>query len=741
MGAGSCFFACPAVLYAEQPAVAAHWSNAPPRRAPLPVVNANHWAQRPIDFYVLARMDEEGLVPSPPADRYALVRRVYLDLIGLPPTVAEVDAFLLDNRPDAYARLVDRLLDSQHFGERWARWWLDLARFADTNGYEDDMPRPVWLYRNWVINALNRNMPFDLFTIKQLAGDLLPNATQDDRCATGFHRNTLINTENGAKEDEFRDAAIKDRVNTTFTVWMASTIECAGCHTHKYDPIDQREYYQVYAFFNNTTERHTKRNDEFWLSDTVEVCLGDAGRLADLSRRATEKQQQFEARAASVAGEAVEIAWEAALTTEQIDAFPNDIRITLTTLRSARTDHQRELIRGHFLSTQPLLAEQRTSLEEAEAQLEAFRKTFVPKQIVLREGEMRPTHRQNRGNFLDLAEAVQASVPECFGLPVHFENPDSPSRLDLARWLVHPSNPRPARVIMNHVWNTIFGRGLITTLEDFGVQGERPTHPELLDWLAVEFVAQDWDLKAMIRMMVTSATYRQSAAVSPEQLVKDPYNRFYARAPRFRMEAEMIRDVGLTASGLLCRRVGGPSVFPPQPAVVYELLFKSGGYNTWPTSEGADRYRRGVYTFIKRTSIHPMLRNFDATNRTVCVVGRRRSNTPLAALNLLNDEQFLEMAGELGRRMMVHEGSEADRLTFGFRCCVSRPPDLRRELQPLEELFAHALKRFDADGQAANDLVKSAFVDGPPGQTSGELAAWIVVANVLLNMDATITRG
>ena len=566
-----------------------HWAFERPATPQLPSVADKSWPQNPIDHFVLAKLESVGLAPSARAGRYTLARRLSLDLTGLPPRLEAVEAFVADRSADAYERFVARLLDSSAYGERWASVWLDLARYADSMGYEKDTLRTIWPYRDWVVRSLNDNMPFDEFTVQQLAGDLLPEPTHDQLVATGFHRNTMTNTEGGTDDEEFRDAAVKDRVATTGQVWMGLTVGCAQCHSHKYDPISHREYYSLYAFFNQTAD--ADKNDD---SPQLEVSDG----------------------------------------------------VTTPILRELATDDQRE--------------------------------TFVHKS----------------GNFRNLGERVTAGVPAAFhplpqGAPA--------SRLGLAQWIMSEENPLTARVTVNRLWARLFGQGIVATEEDFGIQGEPPTHPQLLDWLATEFVRSGWDVKAMLTTMVTSATYQQTSNITPDRLKADPDNALLSRGPRFRLSAEMLRDQALTASGLLSAKMGGPPVMPWQPEGIWQVVYSS---KQWETSPGEDRYRRALYTLWRRTSPYPSMTTFDAPSGETCTIRRIRTNTPLQALVTLNDPTLMEAAQHLAKRSSQAGGPSATgRLGHIFRSVLSRPPSEREidRLLALRDSAANELRR-DRDG-------------------------------------------
>jgi hypothetical protein len=1060
-----------------------HWAFVAPRQAPLPKVRQTDWPRNAIDHFVLARLEAEGLRPSPRADRYTLVRRVYLDLIGLPPTPEEADAFVRDDSPDAYEKLVDRLLASPHYGERWARRWLDLARYADTNGYEKDRPRSIWPYRDWVIRALNADMPFDQFTVEQLAGDMLPGATLDQRVATGFHRNTMLNEEGGIDPLEFRFHAMTDRVGTTATVWLGLTLRCAQCHTHKYDPIPQREYYAVMAFLNNADEPqidvptpdlaarraavekqiaaieadlpnrfpppddmrwHTPRpagatsaagatmtiddkgvlvsgklperdtytvvidsdltdvaalrlealtdpslpstgpgrtphgnfvlnevrvtaapkgepdkarpvkigradadaaQDGFpaaaaidgdpktgwaiqvggqWnvnraLTLTFEKPAGFRGgtrwtitldqqhgtqhvlgrfrlslgqkqednrpveerRRANLERKFDEWLARESARAVrwrvlrpdeakanvplltvrddasvlasgdtskrdvydlafrgdfkgvtalrlevlpddslpkrgpgrvyyegapgdfflseltlSAGGGPVKFArashsftggggadkaidgnpltgwsinggqgrpheavfnlaeplsdvtvlslqmvferyyasglgrFRVSVTTDarpaEARAMPAEVEELLLVPAAKRTAQQRERLLRHYLSVAPELAAERAAIKKLRDQEPAYPTTLVMAERPA--NNPRPTFRHHRGEYLQPEEKVEPDVLSA----LHPFPADQPrNRLGFARWLVDPRNPLVGRVTMNRQWAAFFGRGIVRTAEDFGFTGEPPTHPELLDWLAVELVRRGWSLKAMHRLIVTSATYQQSSRVTPELLARDTDNKLLARGPRFRLEAELLRDAALRGSGLLSEKLGGPSVFPPQPSAVTT----EGAYGAlgWKTSEGPDRYRRGLYTFSKRTAPFAAFVTFDAPSGEECVARREASNTPLQALTLLNDTAFMECAQALGRSLAAREGSAEGRAAWLFRRCLTRPPT-DEERAALAKFYRAQKERFE------RKELDAAKIAGPGDGDADERAAWTATARAVLNLDEFVTK-
>lgn len=1049
-----------------------HWAWAPPERPPLPAVERTHWPRNGVDHFILAGLEQRGLQPSREADRHTLIRRLSLDLTGLPPTPEDMSAFVHDNRPDAYEQLVDRLLDSPHFGERWARVWLDLARYADSAGYGSDPLRPnIWPWRDWLIGALNRNQPFDEFTRDLLAGDLLPDATEEQRMATAFHRNTMTNTEGGTDDEEWRVAAIKDRAGVTAQVWMGLTMNCAQCHSHKFDPISHQEYYSFYAFFNQSTDndqpderptmpvytaaqkerraelqaeiaalkdRYLAPNEAFdaeltrwaeaaarpvaWTTlrpsaarstltngaslavlddgtvlahggkperDTytltvqptagritalrLEVLpddslpksgpgrakegqfvlndlraelipaqpesvgvrfvrveapgnerilslaevqvfsagrnvapegtatqsstgyLGDANRAIDGntdgsydtarstthtstesdpwweldlgrelpvesvalwnrtdgntgSRLANSRLRLLDARRAIVwegdlkqapspvatlgpgapralalrnasadyaqpdfpPGEAIDAdagrnsGWAVGgqlgqahqFTVELVEPldleagatltlslaqnyggqhtlgrfrlsvtghetpvriYPRPIAAALAATPEQRTDeHRRALAEFHRPDSRTLGPVAR-ELAAREADLMAIRGTPLPVMQELATGEARTTRILNKGNFLDPGETVQPGVPRAF----HPWPQDAPlNRLGLAQWLTAPDNPLTARVFVNRFWGQLLGRPLVETEEDFGTQGTLPANRPLLDWLAVAFQARNaeplpqgsppatvndpaapalgWDFKALLKLIVTSATYRQASAITPELLAKDPLNEFHSRAGRRRLDAETVRDQALALSGLLSRRLGGPSVYPMQPDGLWRAAFN--GERNWATSPGEDRYRRGIYTFWRRTVPYPSMSTFDAPSRETCTLRRQPTNTPLQAFVTLNDPSFVECAQALGRRLAALPGSVADRVRAGLELVLARPADAA-QVKTLTGLFEAELAGYRDRPEEARDLATVPLGPLPPSLSASEAAAWTTLGNVLLNLDGVLSRN
>ena len=895
-----------------------HWAYVKPMRPDTPKVKDAHWCRNPIDNFILARLEKEGLKPSPEAGKETLIRRVSLDLIGLPPTPEEVDAFLADHSPKAYENLVDRLLASPHFGERWAAPWLDLARYADTHGYEKDMRRTMWKYRDWVINALNEDMSFRQFTIEQIAGDMLPQPTTGQLIASGFNRNTMTNMEGGVDPEEYYWYTQVDRVNTTATLWLGSTLGCAECHNHKFDPFTQKDYYRFLAFFAGekyvddnspegpyareplielpTSEQAAKSKSLRAEIDHVQAVLdtptsalaaaqaqweqdiktaelnwtvlqpshyvsqggatlklipdgsllaggknpdadayeitastaltgitgvrlevmsdpslpaGGPGRDAEgnfflsgfevlatspdkpaspqkiVFKEAVADESQSSYGFADLLskkeqprGWGIDTSDEKSVTTRRGILIPDKplgfaggtvltirmkhdmafskcgigrFRISVTTMAdprvvvavparlhkvldlapAERTEKQAADLSAAYRAIAPILKPVRDKKKELEKQDSGL---GIATTLVMGEKNSfeRPcTNLHIRGSFLSVSDKVCAGVPFILNpLP----DDQMPNRLGLANWLVSDDNPLTARVTVNRYWEQLFGRGIVETSEDFGTQGTPPTHPLLLDWLATEFMRDGWSMKKMLRLMVTSATYRQTSNATPELEEKDSYNLLLARGPRFRVPAEMVPDSALAASGLLSPKIGGPSVFPYQPAGVWDRPYND---DKWEESRGEDTYRRSLYTFIRRTSPYPSWTTFDAPTREFCTVRRVRTNTPLQALTTLNDPAFFVAAQALGRRILQDGGPDAAaRATYGFRRCLTRRPT-PSELNRILGYYRDEVAYFQKDPKAAG-LVAKGFT-GPPTSLP-EAAAWTMVSNVLLNLDEALTE-
>ncbi|MCO6455297.1 MAG: PSD1 domain-containing protein [Pirellulaceae bacterium] len=895
-----------------------HWAYQPVREPPLPAVSHSAWVRNPIDRFVLARLEQAGVEPSPPADAATLLKRLHYDLVGLPPSPEDVLAFLNDSSPRAYEDLVDRLLDSPHFGERWGRHWLDKARYADSDGYEKDNPRPdAWRYRDWVIDAIQGDVPFDRFTIEQLAGDLLPDASPRDKLATAFHRQTLTNTEGGTDQEEFRVEATFDRTETTAAVWMGLTMTCARCHSHKYDQIPQREYYQLFAFFNNANETTTEVPTSQEALESYERQRADhAALVADAERRYAEAKKElgpqveawlneqaarlaeqvsplgfqplkpiaatatsgatltpqddhsllaagtvpdkdtytlvFEAPSEPLSGLRLELLADESLpaggpgrapngnfvlsrvelltspdasterreTMEPVElvdaeadftqdkfsprgvlsdeersgwaiapqmgkshqlslfaagpvrrdgarylhvilhqdyggahtigrvraaaitgfdplrALPRELADAVRTPAEKRTAEQRERIADHVASLDPRAG--KLAAELADLRKQAPQPPVMKVRVMT--AASRPTRLLQRGDFLqpaadELRGGALAVIAHSHPLVARQPN-GVPDRIDLASWLVDARHPLTARVTVNQVWAHLFGRGLVPTLNDFGVRGELPTHPELLDWLAWQFPrGMGWSRKQLIRAIVTSATYRQSSVHRADLQRIDPTNRLLGRQNRLRVEAEIVRDLHLAAAGLLSTKVGGPSVFPPLPPGVAELSYANNF--KWQTSPGEDRYRRGMYTFFKRTAPHPTLISFDCPDSNTTRLGREASNTPLQALATLNNEVFTEAAQALAARVLTSGGeTDRQRLEYALRLCIVRQPE-SDEVERFQKLLDAARGYYRAHPDDAGQLARR---HAAPGIEASENAAWIATVRMVMNLDEFIVR-
>ena len=706
-----------------------HWAYQALVRPEPPKLD-NPWIRNDVDRFVLHRLQKEDVVPSPAAERQTLIRRLHLDLIGLPPEPEELQKWTKQADTDSgwYQALVDHLLDSPHFGERWGRHWLDLARYADSDGYEKDRPRPnAWRWRDWVINAVNRDLPFDRFTIEQLAGDLLPDATIEQKIATGFHRNTLTNSEGGVDQEEYRIKAVKDRVYTTGTVWLGLTAQCGECHSHKFDPFSQREYYRLAAFFNNADE-----------SDIAAMLPGEAEahqkavasfdqRLRELKQSLSEADQSLPERQAT---------WERQLLAAESSArkkIPSHILDVIDTPAEQRDGGQTGELTEFYRKIDTQLVKLNKELDEHTRNKPKPPQTKAP--AFAERGEPRENYVHQRGDFRRRGETVTPGTLEV----LHEFNPrgEYPDRLDLAHWLVDKANPLTPRVAANRIWQHLFGRGIVETTWDFGTQGAPPTHPELIDWLATEYIRQGWSRKAMIRLIVSSATYRQSSAARPELQDRDPKNDLIARQNRFRMDAEIVRDLYLASSGLLHRAIGGRSVYPALPADVAALGYA--GSVKWRESPAPDRYRRGMYIFFRRSVPYPMLTTFDAPESTVVSTRRDRSNTPLQSLTLLNDPVFVECAQTLARRVLKEAPAETNaRIRRAFLLCLSREPDAF-EMARLTQLHGQLLTLYESDADAAQQMCgQESPADG--ANALADSAAWTALCRALMNLDEFVTR-
>ena len=699
----------------------------------------DHWAYRPlndsisrkrtidrsgrnsIDVYVRTKLQEKSISPSAQADRKVLIRRIYFDLLGLPPAWNEVEAFVTDTRTNAYELLVDRVLASPRFGERWGRHWLDKARYADSDGYEKDRHRPdAWRYRDWVIHAINRDVPFDQFTQEQIAGDLLENASGEQRLATAFHRQTLTNTEGGTDKEQWRVAAVMDRTETLGAVWLGLTVGCARCHNHKYDQITQAEYYQLYAFFNNGDETQTEIDGTPW-------------QHSEFRRKLARYQKQLEKKNSTIAELAGRVGasqsdWEANVENGSCESSDSDVAELLKIEASKRTAEQNEKIAAAYELLQKQLENEKKKLEEFKKSKPKSARMKV-RVIQERDNNRRSTHILRRGEFKQPLDKVASNVLSSLASTQTLE--PGASRLELVDWLVDGRNPLVPRVLVNQIWQHLFGFGLVRTPNDFGVRGDLPTHPKLLDHLAIEFVRREWSRKSLIKYIVMSATYRQVSTHRPELLDVDPTNRWLYRQNRFRLDAEVIRDASLSVAQLLTKRIGGPSVFPPMPqeaaAVSYANNFK------WVTSSGEDRFRRGMYTFFKRTAPHPTLITFDCPDANVTSVQRNRSNTPIGALVLLNNTVYTEAAVALAKKIIADTDDADERLKRAFSICLSRSPN-QNEMETLHHLLARSTEHYREHSRDAKKLVDR---EDRAGQ---ELAAWTATLRVLLNLDEFVTR-
>lgn len=720
-----------------------HWAFQPIRQPQPPQVSDASWVRSPIDAFVLARLDHDKIKPSPEASRPVLLRRLSLDLTGIPPTPEEIDAFVVDRRPDAYERQVDRLLASPHYGEKWARDWLDKARYADSDGYEKDWVRPwAWRYRDWVINAINSDMPFDQFTIRQIAGDLLPHATVADRVATGFNRNTLTNREGGIDNAQFRFENTVDRTSTVGVVWLGLSVGCAQCHNHKYDPIPQKDFYSLFAFFDNAEEAdidaprpgelgpYLRKHREY---EKKRQALLDEYHVPQL--QADWEKHLREAIASPGKFTAWDLAWDVV---KKLSEGGDGEKILLTPVEK-RTAREQEVLTTHFIrnyffavgntkAKEAKLAELDEKLKALKAEYPQLSQAMTMEEVP----QPHPSYLRVRGDYRTNGVQVQPAVLSVLPQP---QKKQALTRLDLANWIVSPDNPLTARVTVNRMWQELFGQGIVKSSDDFGTRGEKPSHPELLDWLSSDFLHNGWSRKQLIREIVLSSTYRQSSAARPELEDTDPANTLLARQARLRLPAELIRDSALAVSGLLQTEIGGPSVRPPQPVGVTELGYGKKAGAGWEESKGADRYRRGLYIQFQRSTPYPQLVNFDAPRSDVTLCKRERSDTSLQALNLLNDVVFVEAAGALAYRVVTEAPSVENRLPLAFRLALGREPD-QKETRLFQSYLKHQNDLFQQHPEEAAKLVPIATAK----DQQIDLAAWTGAASVLMNLDEFITR-
>jgi hypothetical protein len=700
-----------------------HWAFQPPQRPPLPEVRDPAWPRNEIDYFVLAQLERMGIAPSREADRATLIRRLSLDLLGLPPTIAEVEQFIDDDHPEAYLRLVQRMLASAHFGERWGKHWLDLARYADSDGYLGDTLRPyAYLYRDWVIDAINRDLPLDQFTIEQLAGDLLPEATLSQKIATGFHRNVMKNTEAGADREEDRINRMVNYVSTTGTVWLGLTIGCAECHTHKFDPISHQEFFQLYSFFNNTEELDLPAATP---AEAAQYERAVEQWTALVNRRQQDVQLALIQNSDDCGEKTAKNANLKVI--ERLEA----IFSILAKPEAQRKDADKKTLALFRESLDADVQERLADYEKQALAKPAAPSTKAATIAELAASKRRATRIHLRGDFRNPGDEVQpGTLGVLHPLQSRGEHPD---RLDLARWLVDPANPLMHRTSVNHIWKHLLGRGLVSTTDNFGTTGEPPSHPELLDWLALELVEHSWSRKAIIAKIVQSATYRQASHLRPDLRELDPHNVWLARQSRFRLEAEVVRDSALAVGGLLNLKIGGPSIRPPlDPQVTAFSRNKD-----WPVSPGAEQYRRGSYILFRRSTPFSMLLTFDAPDTSVSCTQRERTNSPLQALTLLNDPVFHECAQQLGRHTdWDSDGRPAIWIRKAFKRCLARDPS-DAEVERLISLY-HDQYAMLADLPA--DELKSLVGEPLADADLREQAARVMVARSLINVHEFITR-
>jgi hypothetical protein len=725
-----------------------HWSYDVPRKATAPT------ADQAIDTLISARLQTKGLRPVGEADRRTLARRLSLDLLGLPPTPEEVDAFIADRSPDAYGRLVERLLASPHYGERMAQGWLDVVRFADTIGYHSDTPRNVWPYRDYVIRSFNQNKRFDRFTLEQVAGDLLPDSDVEAKVGSGFNRLLLTTEEGGAQPKDYQQRMLTDRVRAIGAAWLGQTTGCAQCHDHKFDPFTQRDFYSLGAFFADIHEPDIGRREEGMLV----VTAADEKRLADLAAAVTRARDAFTTALAGLTAPWAEWEKEAA---EDLAATPPTTAAAkakgktkakakspdaalaakapaiLQKPEAKRSAAEKTTLRDYLLSLHPeVLKAERAAVAAAQAEHDAFRASLPKSLVTTKAAVVRTVRILPRGNWMDESgEVVKAAFPHY--LPQPKLDGRTPNRLDLARWLVSRENPLTARVTMNRLWMQFFGTALSKNPGDLGAQGELPPNQALLDWLAVEFMDSGWDVKHMVRLIVSSQAYRRASTAPSELTGADPYNRELARQSPYRLEAELVRDNALAIAGLLVPKVGGPSVKPYQPDRYWENL--NFPVREYSADKGEAQYRRGLYVWWQRTFLHPSLLAFDAPSREEACTDRSRSNIPQQALVLLNDPTYVEAARAFAARALGEAGDDDRRLAWAWRRALQRPPEAA-ELGTLRQVLAERRKAYQADPAAAQAFLRVGLTPPPPALAPAELAAWTHVTRILLNLHETITR-
>lgn len=706
----------------------AHWAFIPPEQSSLPEVKQKSWGHNPIDQFILAGMEREGLSPSPGADKRTLIRRLSFDLRGLPPTPEEVEAFVKNEDSNAYEALVDQFMASAAYGERWCWEWLDVARYSDTNGFQGDPTRSMWPWRDWVIQAINENMAYDRFTVLQLAGDLLPEAGVDEILPTGFNRNHMYNGEGGRIPEETRVDNVFDRVETLGTVWLGLTVGCARCHDHKFDPISQKEYYQLFDYFNQTSEEgigyHGQVAPILDLSDSLEQA-----ELASLQAWVDEKAEALSVHESAIFPHEE---GESPADSPNANELSGDDLYALRIPPGRRNPYFLRLLReAHEAKDQEyvrLLNDMSKVIRKRDQRARKNIQVMVMDEIE----EKRPSFILTKGSYDKPAEQVYRDVPKVLPpLPEGFDN----NRLALAMWLVNRNHPLTARVTVNRFWQSLFGTGLVKTADDFGIQGEKPSHPQLLDWLAVEFMENDWNVKALHKWIVMSATYRQSSVLTPVLREKDPDNRLLARAPRHRLASWMIRDHALAVSGLLVDSLGGPSVNPYQPPGIWEEA--TFGKKTYVQDHGSKLYRKTLYTFWRRIVGPTML--FDNAARQTCSVRPSRTNTPLHALTTLNDITYVEAARVMAERVMKATKTDKDRLSLAFQLATSRNPR-QAEVDILEERLAKLKTSYQKQVGQAEQLLAVGEMPRDPSLNAVEHAAYTGICTMILNLDETITK-
>jgi len=710
---------------------APHWAFRPPQRPAVPAVKGP--VRNPIDAFVLQRLERDGLSPAPEADKATLLRRVTLDLTGLPPTPADVSAFLADSSPTAYETVVDRLLASPAYAEKMAMGWLDAARFADTNGFNNDEDRTQWPWRDWVIDAFRKNMPFDQFLTEQLAGDLLPTPTLSQQVATAFLRNQTHNTEGGIIQEEYRVEYVADRVHTTATVFLGLSLGCARCHDHKFDPVTQKEYYRFFAFFNSVPEKQASYSN--FAAAEPYIMAPSVAQQAKLAEFKAE-QENLDRQLAMVESAQPEVV--AGPLPHEIAQLLIGVRHPLnavgTLAKKSAAAGNPKVGQAMRPFTDPTSGRIRVKLKDLAKRKADFEKTIPPVMVMKDTPTPRDTFVLKRGAYDQHGEKVAPGLPAALA-----GHPDAAkNRLDLAKWMTSPDHPLTARVAVNRWWASYFGTGLVKTVEDFGLTGDLPSHPDLLDDLATELVQSKWDVRAIQKLIVMSGTYRQSSKMTKETAERDPDNKLLARGPRHRLSAETIRDNALAVSGLLKTQVGGPSVKPYQPAGLWEDVTVS-RRGVYVADAGDGLYRRTMYTFWKRTCPPPSLQAFDAPNREVCVARRAVTNTPLQALILLNDPTYVEAGRKLAERMLREGKTPFERLNIGYQLAVARLPE-PTERSILFEMLAAATATFNKDAAAAKKLLAVGAAPKDATLNEAELAAWTVVAGAILNLDETITK-